>query len=353
MACGTPVVGSHVGGIKFTVRDGETGYLVPPRDPAALADRLVYLLRNPSLLAHFGQAGIRRANSLFTWQAQAKSTAELYDHVNGLAGRHLRTSPHLVIDQGFAAGMDTLQLSRRLLQADILAAADAIGHGFVRGQKVLVCGNGGSAAEAQHMTAELVGRFKAAARGPLPALALTADGSILTAVGNDLGYDDVFARQVRAFGQPGDILIGISTSGNSPNVVRAFEAARERGMTCVAMLGKDGGELLPLADYAMVVPSGDTQRIQEVHVLVLHLLCELIEATVTDHLPVETPASLAAARGEAPVMSGGNGWANGKTNGKTNGKVNGHNGKNGPPPGGTFPIEPSLGGHRQHTASAD
>jgi D-inositol-3-phosphate glycosyltransferase len=146
-----------------------------------------------------------------------------------------------------------------------------------RGRKVLLCGNGGSAADAQHFAGELVGHFKRDDRRPLPALSLTADSAILTALGNDVGYAEVFSTQVRAFGQSGDLLIGISTSGRSPNLVRAFHTAREMGLRRMALLGKDGGELAALADAPVVVPSWDTQHIQETHLVLLHLLCDLVE----------------------------------------------------------------------------
>jgi phosphoheptose isomerase len=123
----------------------------------------------------------------------------------------------------------------------------------------------------------MVGRYKAADRPPLPALALSADTAILTALSNDIGYECVFARQVEALGQPGDVLVGISTSGRSRNLVHAFEAARRRGMTCLALLGGDGGELRGAADLGVVVPSADTQHIQEMHIVAIHVLCELIE----------------------------------------------------------------------------
>jgi phosphoheptose isomerase len=148
------------------------------------------------------------------------------------------------------------------------------------GGKLLACGNGGSAADAQHFTAELLGRYERERDG-LPAIALHADTSTLTAVSNDYGYEAVFARQVRALGRPGDVLIAISTSGNSPGVLRAVEAAQEAGLAVVALTGRDGGALAPrlrAPDVEIRVPSAVTARIQEVHILVLHCLCELIDA---------------------------------------------------------------------------
>jgi D-sedoheptulose 7-phosphate isomerase len=150
------------------------------------------------------------------------------------------------------------------------------------GNKILACGNGGSAADCQHFAAELVGRFERE-RFPLPALALTTDTSILTAVGNDYSFKDVFAKQVQAFGQAGDILLAISTSGNSANVVAAVEAALEREMRIVAMTGKDGGQLAKMltdADVHINVPHARTARIQEVHLLTIHCICDGIDVAL-------------------------------------------------------------------------
>jgi phosphoheptose isomerase len=279
MACGTPVIGANVGGIKFTVRDGETGYLVPPNDPAALAERMAHLYQHPKLLHLFKQHAIKRANDLFTWDKVVKGMAALYEEIlaAGSAQQDDKQDALAVIDQGFDMVLNTLEQSRRLLRQVIFEGAQAIGTCFARGGKVLVCGNGGSAAEAQHLAGELVGRFKEANRPALPALALTVDTSVLTAWSNDAGFEQVFARQIEAFGQPGDMLVALSTSGRSQNLISAFEAARSRNMYCLALLGGDGGPILSLADTAIVVPSSDSQRIQETHLLVLHLLCELVE----------------------------------------------------------------------------
>jgi D-sedoheptulose 7-phosphate isomerase len=147
---------------------------------------------------------------------------------------------------------------------------------LARGGKILFCGNGGSAADAQHLAAEFVNRFMLE-RPPLPAIALTTDTSILTAIGNDYGFERTFSKQVRALGQAGDVLLGISTSGNSPNVVRAFRAAREREMTIVGMGGASGGEMAALCDHLLLAPSKVTPVIQEIHIAAGHLLCRLVD----------------------------------------------------------------------------
>ncbi len=161
---------------------------------------------------------------------------------------------------------------------DLIAqAAREIRRAMDRGNKVLLYGNGGSAADAQHIAAEWVGRFMRERR-PLPAIALTTDTSILTATSNDYGFDQVFARQVRALGKEGDIAMAISTSGNSPNVIIATDLAREMGLVVVALTGNDGGALGPRAHYHLNVPHKLAARIQEVHVMIGHILCELVDA---------------------------------------------------------------------------
>ena len=144
------------------------------------------------------------------------------------------------------------------------------------GHKILIMGNGGSAADAQHFAAEMVGRFLLE-RKALPAIALTTDTSILTAVGNDYGFDDVFKRQVEALALPGDVLIGLSTSGNSKNIKRALEVGKDIGAITIGLLGRDGGEIASISDFNLTVPSTETPRIQEAHLVMIHILCDLVE----------------------------------------------------------------------------
>jgi D-sedoheptulose 7-phosphate isomerase len=147
-----------------------------------------------------------------------------------------------------------------------------------KGGKLMFCGNGGSAADAQHLVAELVVRFRSHVNRPaIAAVSLTVDPSIMTAGGNDIGFDNVFARQVEALGKENDVLIGISTSGNSPNVLNAVNQAKEMGIKTFALLGGDGGEIGKLADSCIVIPSKTTARIQEAHITIGHILCEIIE----------------------------------------------------------------------------
>ncbi len=183
----------------------------------------------------------------------------------------------------FRGAVDDLMATLGRLDDSHLAAvanlAADVQESWRRGGKFLVCGNGGSAADSQHIVAELVGRFLAERPG-YAALALTANTSTLTAVGNDYGYDHIFSRQVQALGGADDVLLVISTSGNSANCITAVEAARAHGMKAHGFLGRDGGELLPLLDSALVAPSDSTPKIQEVHITMGHLLCMILERWV-------------------------------------------------------------------------
>ena len=157
-----------------------------------------------------------------------------------------------------------------------IVAAQAISDALKAGHKLLVFGNGGSAADAQHLAGELVGRFQRE-RAAMPAIALTVDTSVLTAIGNDYSFKQVFARQVEALGLPGDVALGISTSGESPNVVAALQTARAKGLKTVALTGRDGGSVGRAAEIHVNVPDENTQRVQEVHMTLLHVMCEVIE----------------------------------------------------------------------------
>ncbi|MCX6568943.1 MAG: SIS domain-containing protein [Candidatus Aminicenantes bacterium] len=164
------------------------------------------------------------------------------------------------------------------------AAAEAIARNVRAGGKVLLFGNGGSAAEAQHFAAELVNGMRQRDRPPIPAIALTTDTSSLTAIGNDRGFVLVFSRQVEALGRPGDVAVALTTSGTSPNVVEALKTARAKGLLTVALTGEGGGEVTPLADYLLKVPSRSTPRVQEAHLFILHLLAERLEESLGDQL---------------------------------------------------------------------
>lgn len=162
------------------------------------------------------------------------------------------------------------------LDESVTAVSKALVQCLQQGGKIMFCGNGGSAADSQHLASELTGRF-VNDRRPLAALALSTDSSALTCIGNDYGFDDVFDRQVRGLGRAGDVLVGISTSGNSPNLLKAFESARQMGIITVGMLGRDGGKLLSISNLSIVVPSWTTAHIQESHIMIGHVLCAEIE----------------------------------------------------------------------------
>lgn len=184
---------------------------------------------------------------------------------------HLRTH--------FEEGIELRKRMAETLPAEIVRAGTAIVEAVKAGRKVLSCGNGGSAADSQHFAAEFVGRFERERPG-MPAISLTVDTSALTAIANDYDFDRVFAKQVEALGMPGDVLLGISTSGNSKNVVKAMEVAQSKGLVVIALTGRDGGamaRMLRKQDYHLNVAHPRTMRVQEVHLLVIHCLCEVVD----------------------------------------------------------------------------
>lgn len=181
-----------------------------------------------------------------------------------------------LIDHVFNQSIET---KRKFLEAhkkSLLSAIASVCETLRSGNKILIFGNGGSAADAQHIAAEFVGRYQGE-RKPLAAVALTTDTSILTAVSNDYSYDEVFVRQIKALGRKGDLAWAISTSGNSRNVIKAIQSAKEMGLRTLGMTGKDGGELAGICEISLVVPSQTTSRIQETHILLAHLVCEAVD----------------------------------------------------------------------------
>lgn len=183
------------------------------------------------------------------------------------------------VKDNFLAHDELLQVCKTLLAPDIVAAANKMIDALLADKKTLICGNGGSAADAQHFSSELLNRFEKERPG-LPAISLATDVSTLTSIANDYNYDDIFSKQVRALGSPGDILLVISTSGNSANIIRAVEAAHERDMTCIALNGREGGELttsMNQNDINICVPGQSTARIQEIHIIAIHCICDLID----------------------------------------------------------------------------
>jgi len=186
----------------------------------------------------------------------------------------------LIFNQAIDDSTRTLE-SLKKLETQVAKAAELIQECLRAGRKILACGNGGSAADASHFATELVVRF-AKDRRAEPAICLASDGGLLTAAANDYGFNEIFARQVAAFGQPGDALICLTTSGKSKNIVRALEEAKARKLKTIALLGRDGGSTIGMADVDLLVRSNSTARIQEAHQLLLHILCEIIEARIKE-----------------------------------------------------------------------
>ena len=186
----------------------------------------------------------------------------------------------LIFNQAIDDSTRTLE-SLKKLERQVANAVELIQECLQAGKKVLICGNGGSATDAAHFATELVVRF-AKDRRAQPAICLASDGGVLTAAANDYGFDEIFARQVAAFGKPGDALICLTTSGESKNIVRALEEATARKLKTIALLGRDGGSTLGVADVDLLVRSNSTARIQEAHQLLLHILCEIIEARIKE-----------------------------------------------------------------------
>lgn len=186
-----------------------------------------------------------------------------------------------IIQSQFNESIETKKKLLESSQEEIEKTALVLAHSLKAGKKVLFCGNGGSSCDAAHISAELVVRYKSGnERRALPAIALGTDHAILTACSNDYGYEDIFSRQVSAYGQEGDVLVGLTTSGNSPNVIKAVEMAKSLGMKTIALLGGNGGKLKGICDHEIIVPSSVTARIQESHILIGHIFCSIIEKEI-------------------------------------------------------------------------
>lgn len=302
MACGTPVIGAKVGGIQYSVANGKTGFLVRPKDPQALARKLELVLKNEDLQLYLRQNAIKRVNECFTWKKVAQQMDEVY--------RRLTTEQLDVMDDdkrvvaaAFLEAADTFRLSADSLTDAILRAGNTLAKTFEKGGKVLVCGNGGSAAESLHFSAELLGRFEMPNRVGLPVISLMADPAMLTAWSNDIGFNDIFARQVEAYGRPEDVLMCLSTSGNSPNLLEAMDKAKQLGMVCLTLLGNDGGRAAAKGDINLVVPSGSTQRIQELHLHIIHLLCTIVERRLVDYSVLRQASTLSSSLVQAVDLS--------------------------------------------------
>jgi type III pantothenate kinase len=284
MACGIPVVASAVGGMIDSVVDGVTGLHVSPRDPERLASGLRSLLDDPARRASLGLAGVRRARRLYDWGRVATATLDVYARQARRRSRVGDAARHRLTGSG-ARHLRALRDSLDALDAhtdDLERWGRTLALRLLEGGRLLTVGNGGSAAQSEHLTAELVGRFTTE-RQALSALCLHADGSSLTAIANDYGLEEAFARQVRAHGRPGDVLLALSTSGRSANVLAAVRAARSIGVTTWCLTGPGPNPLAELCDEAVSVAAPTTATVQELHLVALHMLCCAVDREVALH----------------------------------------------------------------------
>jgi glycosyltransferase involved in cell wall biosynthesis/phosphoheptose isomerase len=285
MACGVPVVAAAVGGMIDTVVDGVTGVHAPPRDPERLAELLRSMLADADAREAWGRAGVRRARRLYDWNRIAAATLDVYA---GLTARRRPRSRRITGEGRFRLVPSPREHLAALQEATGALALEAerldrwgeeLAGRLLEGGRLLACGNGGSAAQAQHLTAELVGRYQSERR-PLSAICLHGDSSSLTAIANDYGQEEGFARQVLAHGREGDVLVALSTSGTSPNVLAAVRAARTVGMTTWALCGEATSPLAKLCDEAIAFAAATSATVQELHLVALHMLCCAVDREV-------------------------------------------------------------------------
>jgi glycosyltransferase involved in cell wall biosynthesis len=265
MACGTPVVGSNVGGIKYTVRDGETGYLVPPKDADRLAERLAHLYQHPKLMSVLSRQAVRRANDLFTWEKVTKMVAAVYEEVLAAGATHPKDAEEqeAAVERGFDDAVELLQQSRRRLRPFLLDAVNTLGACLAGGGKVLVGSDEGSAPES----------FWIPGLAGWPVAKLCADCCQTPA----FGLESPFIRQIEALGRPGDAFVILSAGRLPPNgIAEALTTARRHGLRAIALLGEDDADLRELADVALIVPSSQPCQVAEVQRMLTRLLCQLV-----------------------------------------------------------------------------
>ncbi|GAA4505982.1 glycosyltransferase [Brevibacterium yomogidense] len=292
MACGVPVLASRVGGLQDTVVDGETGFHVPPHDPDAIAEAAARILDDPHLGAVMGRNGQERVRQQYSWSVVAAATEAVYERMLRRSTPDRRSDSLSSHFDGAVAALESLRRQSSTLHrwGHELAAR------LSSGQRLFTAGNGGSAAEAQHLSSELVGRF-ADDRPPFSALALHADSSAVTAISNDYGYEQVFARQLQAHAAPGDVVILLTTSGKSPNLLAVAKAAAERGVTVWALTGPSPNPLTRLCDDVVAIDA-PAANVQEAHLMAVHALCRVFDAEVD-----RTSAPALAHLGPAPRMA--------------------------------------------------
>jgi type III pantothenate kinase len=284
MACGVPVLASAVGGMIDTVVDGVTGVHVAPRDPERLAAALKTLLAEPGLRAGYGRAGVERARRLYDWRRIAAATLDVYERTTRRQRRRPRRpgSGRFALPPTPAEHLAALTDSLPRLEGELERLSrwgERLAARLLDGGRLLAVGNGGSAAQAQHLTAELVGRYETE-REPLSAICLHGDTSSLTAITNDYGVEEAFARQVRAHARPGDVLVCLSTSGVSPNVVAAATAARSCGAETWALTGPAPNPLADVSDDALTLDCPSCATVQELHQVAIHMLCGSVDREV-------------------------------------------------------------------------
>lgn len=278
MACGTPVIGANVGGVKFSVLDGKTGLLVPPKDPAALAEKIELLLANPRLCNSMGKQAIARVNALFTWAGVARKMSSVYEALLLTKNNNAASKDSMqMIDEAFNGAAQMIKKSSQLLRTHVLATGKCIVQCLRKNNKIMICGNGSSVAQSQQFATALISHFGLSGNKPFAAMALSADMSMLATGSNDTSYDFIYEKQVKAYGRTGDILICIINGGNTRNLVSAMAAARSRGIYCIAMLGKENEEMLPYADIDIMVPSLSRHRVEELHLTIIHTLTTIVE----------------------------------------------------------------------------
>lgn len=277
MACGTPVIGSNVGGIKFTVRDGETGYLVAPKDPDGLAEKIAYLYNNPKLLGVFSRQAIQRVNDLFTWSKVVKGLKSVYEQVlaeKQLAGTYRTDELGLVNDQ-FDTAAKSLQDNKRGLVMPILEAAHVLSETFARGGKALICAPPGQASTATLLTQRLLCAVGSGRPG-LPAIALRAERAA-----GEAETEMCLAEQVDIFARPEDVVVGIGIDGVSTPLLRVFEAAAQRGLQAVAIVGNEAGSERYEAHVTLAITAAHAHQREAVCHIVLHILCGLVRQRVS------------------------------------------------------------------------
>lgn len=278
MACGTPVVGSNVGGIKYTVRDGETGYLVPPKDADRLAERLAHLYQHPKLMSVLSRQAVRRANDLFTWEKVTKMVAAVYEEILASGAAHPTNSEEqeAAVEREFDDAVELLQQSRRRLRPFLLEAVNTLGTCLAGGGKVLVGGDEGS----------IHGSFWIAGLDGWPIAVLSAERWNAAAG----GLESPFVRQIEALGRPGDAFIVVSAGGLLPNgIAEALKIARRRELRAIALLGEEDADLRQLADVALIVPSSRPCQVAEVQRMLTRLLCQLVSDRLSAAQPNVAP----------------------------------------------------------------